>query len=140
MMMIGDRTGAAPACPMRLIGVAATTLAASPAAMGGAQGGLSLVYLAREDVREIGNRAAQRIVFQAEESVVQPATMRRHRHLGKRWRFDLAAALGLWYLVVKISDVDVEDFSHAHHHGRAHSVSGLFVFLNLLERNAQRVT
>jgi len=64
-------------------------------------------------VREIGNRAAQHVVFQAEESIDQPATMQGERKLGQRWRFDLAVALGVWYLVVKISDVNVEDFSNA---------------------------
>jgi hypothetical protein len=79
-------------------------------------------------VREIGNRAAQHVGFQAQESVDQPATMQRQDKLGKRWRFDLAAALDLWYLVVKISDVNVEDFSHAHHHGRAQAVSAFLYF------------
>src|ERR1700722_1290307 len=55
-------------------------------------------------------------------------------------RFDLAYALGLWYPVVKISDVNVEDFNHAHHHGRAQTISALFVFLNLLERDTERFT
>ena len=120
--------------------MAAITVAASAAATGGAlQGDLSLVTSC-EDVREIGNRASHLVVFQVEESVDQPATMQRQRKLGERWRFDLAAALGLWYLVVKISDVNAEDFSNAHHHGRAQAVSALFVFLNLLERNAQRVS
>jgi hypothetical protein len=89
-------------------------------------------------VRETGNRASHIVVFQAQESVDQPATMRRHRQLGKRWRFHLATALGLRYLAVKISDVNVEDFSHAHHHGRAQAVNALFVFLNLLERDTER--
>jgi hypothetical protein len=103
----------------------------------GAQGDLNLVTSC-EHLREIGNRASHLIVFQAEESVDQPATVQARRKLGERWRFDLAAALGLWYLVVKICDVNVEDFSNAHHHGRGKPVSALFVFLNLLERDTER--
>jgi hypothetical protein len=114
--------------------VAAITVAGNAAAKGGARRGDLSLTTSCEDPREIGNRSAQGIVFQAEESVDQPATMQRERKLSRRWRDDLAAALCLWYLVVKISDVDVEGFSHAHHHGRAQSVDALFVFLNLLER------
>jgi hypothetical protein len=81
-----------------------------------------------EHVREIGNRTAQLVVFEIEESIDQPATVQGERKLGQRWRFDLAAAIGLWYLVVKISGVDVEDFSNPHHRGRAQSVDALLVF------------
>jgi hypothetical protein len=103
----------------------------------GAQGDFSLVTSC-EDVREIGNRASHLVVFQVEESVDQPATVQARRKFGERWRFDHAAALGLWYLVVKISDVNFEDFGNAHHHGRGKPVSALFVFLNLLERDTEQ--
>src|SRR5258707_135587 len=87
-------------------------------------------------LRKISNRAAQLIVFQFENSVDQPATMQRERKLGQRWRFNLSAAPDLLRLVEKISDVDVENLSHAHHQGRAHPIEALFIFLDLLKRYA----
>ena len=63
----------------------------------------------REHVHEIGDSGAQLVVLEVEESVDQEAAVRRRRKFGQRRRFDLAVALGLWYRVVKISDVNFEE-------------------------------
>jgi len=91
--------------------VAAITVSGERSGHGrGAQGDLSLVTSCARTCARSGNRASHLVVFQVEESVDQPATMQRQRKLGERWRSISAAALGLWYLVVKISNVNVRGF------------------------------
>jgi hypothetical protein len=89
-----------------------------------------------ERLREIGDRTAQFVGFQFKECVDQAGALGAS-DLGEDRRLDLLVVLTPVGSSSKKLDVDLLAGRNLHHHGRAHSVFTLLIFLDLLERDAK---